>query len=125
MPKVLPVRELLDANVQDYQTEYQLLRGRALLERVVEKLELQKSPELVTGPTMSPWERVQRRFLATPPSSLLGNDGIPLSPAVAAIQSRITIEPLPGGRLVNVRFNAYDPALAALRNTLAEFHRGP
>ena len=123
MPKVLPIRELVDANVQDYQTEYQLLRGRALLERVVEKLELQKSPELRTGPTMSPWERFERRFLGRSPGTVVGNDGIPLSPAVAAIQSRISIEPLPGGRLVNVRFNAYDPSLAALvANTLAELY---
>ena len=123
MPKVLPIRELVDANVQDYQTEYQLLRGRALLERVVEKLELQKSPELQTGPTMSPWERIQRRFLGKPPVAIIGSDGIPLSPAVAAVQSRISIEPLPGGRLVNVRFNAYDPALAALvANTLAQLY---
>jgi capsular exopolysaccharide synthesis family protein len=123
MPKVLPIRELVDANVQDYQTEYQLLRGRALLERVVEKLDLQKSPELQTGPTMSPWERIQGRFLGKPATQLVGNDGIPLSPAVAAIQSRITVEPLPGGRLVNLRFNAYDPALAALvANTLAELY---
>jgi capsular exopolysaccharide synthesis family protein len=123
MPKVLPVRELVDANVQDYQTEYQLLRGRALLERVVAKLELQKSPELRTGPTLSPWERVQRRFRDAPQSAPPASDGISLSPAVAALQSRIAIEPLPGGRLVNVRFNAYDPALAALvANTLAELY---
>jgi len=123
MPKVLPIRELVDVNVQDYQTEYQLLRGRTLLERLVEKLDLQKSPELQTGPTMSPWERFQRRFLGKPPAMVVGSDGIPLSPAVAAVQSRITIEPLPGGRLVNVRFNAYDPALAALvANTLAELY---
>ena len=120
---MLPIRELVDANVQDFQTEYELLRGRALLEQVVEKLELQKSPELQTGPTMSPWERFQRRFLGKPRRPIVDSDGMPLSPAVAAVQSRISIEPLPGGRLVNLRFNAYDPGLAALvANTLAELY---
>jgi capsular exopolysaccharide synthesis family protein len=48
---------------------------------------------------------------------------MPLSPAAAALRSRIRIEPLPGGRLVNVRFNAYDPGLAArVANTLAELY---
>jgi capsular exopolysaccharide synthesis family protein len=122
LPKVLPVRELIDTNMQDYQTEYQLLRSRMLLEQVVEKLDLQKSPELMTGPTVSPWERLRRRFLGQPPTApVVGSDGMPLSPAVATLQSRISIEPLPGGRLVNLHFNAYDPSLAALvANTLAE-----
>ena len=38
---------------------------------------------------------------------------LPVSPAVEAFRSRLTIEPLPGSRLVNLRFSAYDPELAA------------
>lgn len=122
-PKVLPIKELVDMGTQDFQTEYQLLRGRALLEKVVAKLNLQKHPELQTGPTMSPWERFQRRFLGKVPSPTVDSDGIPLPPAVAAVRSRVTVEPLPGGRLVNVRFNAYDPQLAAqVANTLVELY---
>src|SRR5207249_5834205 len=34
-PKVLPIKELVDGATADFQTEYQLLRGRLLLERVV------------------------------------------------------------------------------------------
>ncbi len=120
-PKVLPIKELIDGAPADFATEYQLLRGRALIERVVAKLDLQKSQELQTGPTMSPWERLERKFLGKAPTPPVDADGIPMPPAVAAVRSRLTVEPLPGGRLVNLRFNAYTPQLAAqVANTLAE-----
>ena len=122
-PKVLPTKDLVDPGVQDFQTEYELLRGRTLAEKTVEKLDLQKSAELSTGPLMSPWERFQRKFLGKVPTPTVDADGMPLSPAAAALRSRIRIEPLPGGRLVNVRFHAYDPGLAArVANTLAELY---
>jgi polysaccharide biosynthesis transport protein len=122
-PKVLPTKELIDSNVQDLQTEYELLRGRNLSERVVETLQLQKSQELATGPLMSPWERFQRRFLGKAPTPPVDSQGLPLSPAAAALRSRISVEPLPGGRLVNLSFSAYEPALAAkVANTLAELY---
>jgi capsular exopolysaccharide synthesis family protein len=122
-PKVLPTKDLVDPGVQDFQTEYELLRSRTLAEKTVEKLDLQKSAELMTGPLMSPWERFQRKFLGKAPQHNVDADGMPLSPAAAALRSRIRIEPLPGGRLVNVRFNAYDPGLAArVANTLAELY---
>jgi succinoglycan biosynthesis transport protein ExoP len=122
-PKVLPTKDLVDQGVQDFQTEYELLRGRTLAEKTVERLELQRSPELATGPLMSPWERFQRKFLGKAPQPIVDADGMPLSPAAAALRSRLRIEPLPGGRLVNLRFNAYDPRLAALvANTLAELY---
>lgn len=110
-PKFLP-QEVIGTGQQDYQTEYQLLQSRSLAEKVVKRLQLQKSPELQTGPLMSPWERFQRKFLGKT-SVTVGSDGIPLSPAAAAVRSRLTVEPLPGGRLVNLRFTAYDPGFAA------------
>src|SRR5918995_6356774 len=122
-PKVLPTKDLVDPGVQDFQTEYELLRGRTLAEKTVERLQLQRSAELATGPLMSPWERFQRKFLGKAPQPTVDADGMPLSPAAAALRSRLRIEPLPGGRLVNLRFNAYDPGLAAqVANTLAELY---
>jgi polysaccharide biosynthesis transport protein len=125
-PKVLPNKELVDivqAGADYYQTQYQLLRGRMLAERVVEKLDLQRSDEFLTGPMLSPWERLQVRILGKPPKSTLDSDGMPLSPAVAAFRSRVIVEPVPGSRLVNLRFSAYDPALAAQAvNALAELY---
>ena len=50
---------------------------------------------------------------------------MPLSPAAAAFRSRIQVEPVPGSRLVNLHFRAYDPQVAAdAVNTLgAALHR--
>jgi polysaccharide biosynthesis transport protein len=120
-PRVLPTKDMVDQGVQDFQTEYELIRGRRVSERVVEKLDLRRTAELSTGPLMSPWERFQRRFLGRAPALLVGSDGIPLSPAAAALQSRISVEPLPGGRLINLRVSAYDPSMAArMANALAD-----
>jgi uncharacterized protein involved in exopolysaccharide biosynthesis len=126
IPNVLPTKEVMDfaQNGADYyQTQYQLLRGRSLAEAVVQKLSLLRSVEFQTGPILSPWERFERRFLGRTGAPRVGSDGIPLSPAAAAFQSRLSIEPVAGSRLVNLRFLAYDPALAAQAvNTLAQLY---
>jgi polysaccharide biosynthesis transport protein len=114
-PDILPSKELVDivqGGIDYYQTQFHLLKSRSLAEQAVERLGLQESPELSTGPMMSPWERV-RRFLGQPPSALVDRTGIPLSPAAAAFRSRIDVDPLPNTRLVNVHFRAYDPTVAA------------
>ena len=86
-------------------------------------MQLQKSPEFQTGPLLSPWERFQRRLLRKGPASTVDSDGMPLSPAVAAFRSRVTVEPVAGSRLVNLRFTAYDPQVAAqAANTLAQLY---
>jgi exopolysaccharide transport family protein len=122
-PNILPSKEMVDVmqgGSDYYQTQYQLLRGRMLAEAVVAKLDLQKSAEFATGPMMNPWERLER-LMGRPPKATLDNDGMPLSPAVAAFRSRVTVEPVPGSRLVNLRFTAYNPGLAAQAvNALAE-----
>jgi capsular exopolysaccharide synthesis family protein len=123
-PDVLPNKELVDLvqSGNDYfQTQFQLLRSRALAERAVEKLGLQQSPELATGPMMNPWERFQRRVLGQVPSA--DPTEIALSPAAAAFRSRIQVEPVAGSRLVNLHFRAYDPQVAANAvNALAQLY---
>jgi polysaccharide biosynthesis transport protein len=125
-PNVLPNKDLVEmiqGGTDYYQTQYQLLRGRMLAEKVVERLGLQKSTEFQTGPLLTPWERFERRFLGKPPAAAIDSDGMLLSPAVAAFRSRVTIEPVAGSRLVNLRFTAYDPALSAqAANALAQLY---
>ena len=61
-PNVLPNKELVElvqGGMDYYQTQYQLLRGRSLAERAVERLKLRTHPELATGPMMNPWERAR------------------------------------------------------------------
>lgn len=125
-PNLLPTKEIVDmgeGGADYFQTQFELLRGRRLAEAVVEKLDLQKNPEFQQGPLMSPWERIQRRFFGKAPASALDSDGMPLSPAIAALRSRLTVERLRGSRIVSLKFNAYDPALAAnAANTLASLY---
>src|SRR5207245_4426046 len=114
-PNVLPNKEVIDigsAGADYRQTQYYLLRGRAVAEKVVERLSLQKSPEFQSGPLMSPWERVQRKFLGRAPEPP-PSDGIALTPAPAAFQSRLTAEPVPLSGLVHLHLTAYDPVGAA------------
>ena len=124
-PDVLPNKELVDlvqAGADYYQTQFQLLKGRALAERAVARMKLQNHPELATGPMISPWARVRQVF-GQPPSALVDTSGIPLSPAIAAFRSRILVEPVPMTRLVNLRFRAYDPQVATdAVNTLAQLY---
>ncbi len=123
-PNVLPTKELVEGNqggAEYFQTQFELLRGRMLAEKVVERLGLTKDAEFQTGPLMSPWERIQRKFLGRNPASEVDKDGIPMAPAAAALRSRLSVEPVKGSRLVNLRFNAYDPRLAAqVANALAQ-----
>src|SRR5512134_4118582 len=61
-PDVLPNKELVElvqGGMDYYQTQYQLLKGRSLAERAVERLKLQTHPELATGPMLNPWERLR------------------------------------------------------------------
>jgi capsular exopolysaccharide synthesis family protein len=106
-PNVLPAKEVLQAGEGGsdyYQTQYELLRGRNLIARVVTALGRQAPEEL--GPVAS----------SDPESPLL-------SGAVAAFQSRLSIEPVVGSRLVNLRFRSYQPAAAARAvNTLAQLY---
>ena len=109
------------AELSDVATQLEILRGRAIAEKVVGKLNLQKSTELQTGPMMSPWERIERRFLGKAPPVFVDNEGMPLSPAAAAFRSRVFIEPITNSRLVNLRFRAYDQKIAQEAvNTLAQ-----
>jgi capsular exopolysaccharide synthesis family protein len=111
------------AELTDVATQVELMRGRAMAERVVEKLGMQKSLELQSGPLMSPWERFERRFLGRVPTLPVDSAGIPLSPAAAAFRSRLSIEPITGSRLFNVHFQAYDPKAAQdAVNTLAQLY---
>ena len=44
---------------------------------------------------MNPWERFQRTVLRKAPPAEVDGQGMRLSPAAAAVRSRISVEPLP------------------------------
>jgi succinoglycan biosynthesis transport protein ExoP len=122
-PRVLPSVTLADrepGSADDYQTQYELLRGRALADKVVARLGRDSDAELATGPLVSPWAHV-RQAIRPPAAPVRPQE--PGAAAGEAFRSRVTVEPLPGSRLVNVRFRAYDADFAARAlNTLAELY---
>jgi succinoglycan biosynthesis transport protein ExoP len=120
---VLPsaIDRLESSELTDMATQLELIRGQGMAQKVVEKLQLHKTAEFQTGPMMSPWERFERKFLGRSAPFIVDSTGMPLSPAAVAFRSRLSIEPVVGSRLVNVRFRAYDPKIAMEAvNTLAQ-----
>lgn len=119
-PRVLP-NPRLDADpggADYYQTQYELLRGKTLAVKVVERLALNQAEEFRLAPRVSPWERLHGRPGASAPAGEL-----PVEAAAGAFRGRLSVEPLPGGRLVNLHFRGYDPELAARAvNGLAQLY---
>ena len=128
-PNVLPNKELVDlvqGGSDYYQTQYQLLAGRTLAERVVERLQMQKSRRARDRADDEPGRARAAAVRPRPPSAFVDPNGMPLSPAVAAFRSRVQVEPVPGSRLVNLRFSAYDPRMSpreAVNALAAALHR--
>ncbi len=121
-PNVLPNQNLIDAPVggPDYQqTHQELLRGRDLAQRVIERLGAPIRAELAKSATSSPLAWLRRRGQSASAESAPARDDAALW--VDAFRARVSVDPVPGTRLVNVGFRAYDPQLAAeAANVLAE-----
>ena len=125
MPSLLPGREPAGepVGVDFFQTQYQLLRGRGLVEKVIAREQLERSSEFEAGPLRSPLENLRQKLPVPARRSGTDASGAPVPLAVESFLSRLSIEPLPGSRLVNLRFAAYDPGLATRTvNTLAQLY---
>ena len=121
-PDVLPGRELYRGNLSEdhLNTQYQLLRGRHLAQRVVLRLGLHKRPGFADVHPRSLWERI-RGGLSNSSASRATDEATAVAQAIAPFLSGIEIEPLPNSNLAYVRFVAADPELAAAAaNALAE-----
>ena len=114
-----------------YQTQYRILTGRELALRVVRSLDLARVPEFnADGPTLSRMSRIISTLTSKMPP-LVGPGGpsrttaetSALSESSLASQflSRVSVEPVPNSRLVDVAFVSADPVFAARAvNTLAQ-----
>ena len=123
-PRVLPSTSAAGGSepgsADYYQTQYELLRGRALVDRVLARLGDESGAELAAGPLVSPWARFRQALRPSPGPSPPTEAS---AAAAEALRSRVTVEPLAGSRLVNVRIRAYDPGFAArAANALAELY---
>jgi capsular exopolysaccharide synthesis family protein len=98
------------SSVDFYQTQYELLKSRALAERVVALLGARSAE---AGQAAPHW----KQLLGVDPGK--GSDDAPSDDAVrrraaAAIQEGLSVEPVRNSRLVRVHFDSPDPDFAAL-----------
>ncbi len=112
-PNILSFEEVLQIETlrDDFlQTQYKLLKSRALAQSVIERMSLYEHEEFVgkSEDRTEPIDTSNPRFKSNLINSLLG---------------RITVEPIRGTRLVEITFDAEDPifAASALNNLFDEF----
>ena len=107
-----------------YQTQYELLRGRALAERVADELDLVGRVAELTPPSW--WDRVKsllRPAAKGAPAAAAGaaDQAQQLRQAVGFVRARTTIEPVQNSRLVAVHFDSQVPSFSArVANALAD-----
>jgi len=137
-PNVLSVQEVMavDASGTDYyQTQYKIMESRSVARQVIQRLQLDKSEEFFPQPADNLFARFFRAIKDTIRSWLDAISGLfkkdsgsvqapnnsPDHELVSAFIKRIRIDPIRNSRLVDVRFQAEDPVLAArIVQTLAE-----
>jgi polysaccharide biosynthesis transport protein len=116
-PNIANVQDLTDpAKGRDdyYQTQYSLLRSRALARRAVEQLNLFQDPEF--GGPRDPAD-VETAKTAQPGASPL------MEGMIGAFLGRTIISPIKNSRLVSIGFESFRPELAADgANTLAKLY---
>lgn len=134
-PNVVNIQEVLAVNATDqdyYQTQYEILKSKALALKVIEALNLKESPEFAP--------EKQRFSLGTLWASLLNwikevtssakeakketlNLDKEYNELVAAFLKRLEVEPIRNSRLVNVSFEGKDPdIITRITNTHAQLY---
>jgi succinoglycan biosynthesis transport protein ExoP len=132
-PNVVSFKEVLEQEKgtnEYYQTQYTILKSRALARRTIEALKLWDSPEFGGGPAQA--KRFSIKGLVGWVGSLFSSGSEPSSiPAVGETdaQSRVidaylgqlTVSPIRNSRLVDIRFASPNPRTAAMvANTIAK-----
>jgi polysaccharide biosynthesis transport protein len=137
-PNVVSIQEVMavDASGTDYyQTQYKIIESRAVSREVIRRLNLAQSEEFNPAPKHDLLSSLKRSFRETVSRGLdllsllfKGREPGKQDPAdpqedsrlVSEFINRIKVEPIRNSRLVDVSFQAKDPALAArIVNTLA------
>ena len=107
---------------QFLQTQYELLKSRALAERVAAELNLDaRMLENVAQPSWFGW--ATRMFRRAPAPGSNEKIGVPLDPqaTAAVIRQGLTVEPVRNSRLVRLNFDSPVPAFSAqVSNAIAE-----
>jgi capsular exopolysaccharide synthesis family protein len=120
-----------DTTRTDLQTQYELLASRALASRVVRRLNL-GSNQLFLAPVPSPFSLIRfREVLSGPPPPSSVPPSSPAAPEAGAgeappgsidrLLAGLIVAPLIDSRLVDVKYESRDPALAAqVANAIAQ-----
>jgi len=111
-----------------YKTQYELLKSRALAEKVIKRLDLLNHPEFQADEkgllARIDWRSWVKGLL--PPESErepLNEDEARFEALIEGFIGRLTVSPVRGSHLVKISFEANDRKLAALvTNTLAEVY---
>jgi capsular exopolysaccharide synthesis family protein len=100
-----------------YQTQYELLKSRALAERVADSQHLAGSP-LLQAVAGHSWlsrvlESLRPRASSKPAADAGGQDRAGLEAASRLLQAHLVVEPVNNSRLVKVSFDSGNPRLSA------------
>ncbi|MDQ5988215.1 MAG: Tyrosine-protein kinase etk [Syntrophus sp. SKADARSKE-3] len=135
-PKVVSIQEVMSVDssgLDYYQTQYKIIEGRAVVNEVIKRLNLEKNEEF--SPKMGwmgeiwswivyPIDYIRSLLKTEKPDPVPGSQlpGIaePYSPLVGRVTKMITVTPIRNSRLVDISFEAKDRVLAAqVANTIA------
>ncbi len=130
-PNVVSIQEVMavdSTGLDYYQTQYKIIESRAVAREVIRRLSLAEHPEFRPEETTGMWagmktwaqgirtywkEWAASVFDTGKPASAVGENPDLDSPLVSAFQSRTKVEPVRNSRIVDIHFEARDPALAA------------
>ena len=93
-----------------YQTQYELLKSRALAKKVVSTLGLAETPELY-GPQPSGFGKL-RELVFSPGNAEAPDIAARERMAVGAVQRGISVEPVRSSSIVRINFDSADPRIA-------------
>jgi exopolysaccharide transport family protein len=136
-PKVVSIQEVMSVDssgLDYYQTQYKIIESRGVAREVIKRLKLHENEEFVPKPrdtfigniyrdiseTLSYWLSLLKTEKSLVPSEGRSGESQEESPLVSAFIRRIKVTPIRNSRLVDIGFEAKDPALSArIANTLA------
>ena len=134
-PKVVSIQEVMSVDssgLDYYQTQYKIIESRSVAREVIRRLKLNENEEFVPKPKDTFLDNIRQSIAdsVTFVESLLKTEK-PLkptdpkaesddeSPLVTAFIRRVKVAPIRNSRLVDIGFEANDPALSAkIANTL-------
>jgi len=110
-------------NASYYSTQFEILKSRSLSEKVISKLGLESSAEFDPAQHKSRFSLNWRSWFSVEEEIKPQSADAKWQALVDDFQSRLSISPVRNTQLVNINFEAYDPALAAeVANTLATIY---